>query len=257
MRDFAPESAPPTQPSSLTRREVLRVGVVAAATLALPASVVAAPVFPRTAHHEPSTTGDRPMDTVTTKDGVRIFFKDWGPRDAQPIIFHHGWPLPPMTGTRRCCSSCPRLSRRSASIGAATDVRARSRRHDMDHYAADAAAVVEHLDLRNAVHVGHSTGGGEVARYVAKSWQPRGASPRRCCVGAVPPIMVQDRRTIPGDAHRGVRWSAGAWPPTGTQFYRDCRPARSTASIARARSRRRRDQELVAAGDDGLRECPL
>ncbi len=129
---------------------------------------------------------------VTTDDGVAIFYKDWGPRDAQPIVFHHGWPLSSddwdaqvmffLNHGYRVVAHDRRGHGRSAPV---------SEGHDMDHYAADAAAVVEHLDLRNAVHIGHSTGGGEVARYVAKYGQPRGRVAKAVLVSAVPPLMLK------------------------------------------------------------------
>ncbi len=132
------------------------------------------------------------MAYVTTADGVEIFYKDWGPRDAQPIVFHHGWPLSSddwdaqmlffLANGYRVVAHDRRGHGRSAQVGTG---------HDMDHYAADAAAVAEHLDLRNAVHIGHSTGGGEVARYVAKHGQPQGRVAKAVLVSAVPPLMVQ------------------------------------------------------------------
>ena len=132
------------------------------------------------------------MSMVTTKDGVDIFFKDWGPRDAQPIMFHHGWPLSSddwdaqmlffLSKGYRVVAHDRRGHGRSAQV---------SEGHDMDHYAADAFAVVEHLDLRNAVHVGHSTGGGEVARYVAKHGQPAGRVAKAVLVSAVTPLMLK------------------------------------------------------------------
>ena len=132
------------------------------------------------------------MGFVTTEDGAEIFFKDWGPRDAQPIMFHHGWPLSSddwdaqmlffLSKGFRVVASDRRGHGRSSQIGTG---------HDMDHYASDASAVVEHLDLRNAVHIGHSTGGGQVARYVAKYGQPQGRVAKAVLVSAVPPLMVQ------------------------------------------------------------------
>ena len=123
------------------------------------------------------------MSTISTKDGPQIYFKDWGPRKAQPIVFHHGWPL----------SSDDWDAQMMYFVGHGFRVIAHDRRghgrssqvsdgHDMDHYAADVAAVVEHLDLRNAVHIGHSTGGGEATRYVAcarrmPTWSIRTFSP--------------------------------------------------------------------------------
>ncbi|WP_342185765.1 alpha/beta hydrolase [Pseudoxanthobacter soli] len=132
------------------------------------------------------------MATVTTSDGVEIFYKDWGPKDAQPIVFHHGWPLSSddwdtqmlffVLNGYRVVAHDRRGHGRSAQV---------SDGHDMDHYAADAFAVVEALDLKNAVHIGHSTGGGEVARYVAKFGQPSGRVAKAVLVSAVPPLMLK------------------------------------------------------------------
>ena len=132
------------------------------------------------------------MGYVTTKDGVEIFYKDWGPKNAQPLVFHHGWPLSAddwdtqmlyfVDQGYRVIAHDRRGHGRSAQV---------SDHHDMDHYAADAAAVVEHLDLRNAVHIGHSTGGGEATRYVAQHGQRQGRVAKLVLIGAVPPIMVK------------------------------------------------------------------
>ncbi|MCX7321268.1 MAG: alpha/beta hydrolase [Hyphomicrobiales bacterium] len=132
------------------------------------------------------------MPFVTTKDGVEIFFKDWGPKDAQPIVFHHGWPLSSddwdvqmlffVQHGYRVVAHDRRGHGRSAQV---------SEGHDMDHYAADAFAVVEHLDLKSAVHIGHSTGGGEAARYVAKHGEPAGRVAKAVLVSAVPPLMLK------------------------------------------------------------------
>jgi non-heme chloroperoxidase len=129
---------------------------------------------------------------IKTKDGVDIFYKDWGPKDAQPIVFHHGWPL----------SSDDWDAQMLFFLGHGYRVVAHDRRghgrssqvsegNDMDHYAADASAVAESLDLKNAVHIGHSTGGGEVARYVARHGQPQGRVAKAVLVAAVPPIMLK------------------------------------------------------------------
>jgi non-heme chloroperoxidase len=129
---------------------------------------------------------------IKTEDGVDIFYKDWGPRDAQPIVFHHGWPL----------SSDDWDTQMLFFLAEGYRVVAHDRRghgrssqaetgNDMDHYAADASAVAEHLDLTNAVHIGHSTGGGEVARYVAQFGQPQGRVAKAVLVSAVPPLMLK------------------------------------------------------------------
>jgi non-heme chloroperoxidase len=132
------------------------------------------------------------MSTITTPDGTEIFYKDWGPRDAQPIVFHHGWPLSSddwdaqmlffVRHGYRVVAHDRRGHGRSAQVAEG---------QDMDHYAADASAVMVHLDLRNAVHIGHSTGGGEVARYVARHGEPQGRVAKAVLVSAVPPLMVK------------------------------------------------------------------
>ncbi|MBD3574545.1 alpha/beta hydrolase [Brevundimonas diminuta] len=132
------------------------------------------------------------MPYVTTSDGVDIFYKDWGPKDAQPIHFHHGWPLSAddwdnqmlffLQQGYRVVAHDRRGHGRSEQVGDG---------HDMDHYAADASAVAEHLDLKNAIHIGHSTGGGQVARYVARFGQPQGRVAKAVLVSAVPPLMVK------------------------------------------------------------------
>ena len=132
------------------------------------------------------------MAFVTTDDGVEIYYKDWGPQDAQPIMFHHGWPLSAddwdaqmlffLSKGYRVIASDRRGHGRSSQV---------STGHDMDHYASDANAVVEHLDLRHAIHIGHSTGGGQVARYVARFGEPQGRVAKAVLVSSVPPLMVQ------------------------------------------------------------------
>lgn len=132
------------------------------------------------------------MSFVTTKDDVQIYFKDWGPKEAQPLFFHHGWPLSAddwdaqmlffLGKGYRVVASDRRGHGRSSQV---------SEGHDMDHYAADASAVAEHLDLKNAVHIGHSTGGGQVARYVAQHGQPQGRVAKAVLISSVPPLMVK------------------------------------------------------------------
>ncbi|KUN27649.1 chloroperoxidase [Streptomyces corchorusii] len=130
------------------------------------------------------------MSTVTTPDGTVIFYKDWGPRDAQPIVFHHGWPLSSDDWDAQLLFF---LSKGYRVI--AHDRRGHGRSsqpstgHDMDTYVADVNVLTDHLDLQGAVHVGHSTGGGEVARYVAQA-KP-GRVSKAVLVAAVPPVMVK------------------------------------------------------------------
>ena len=162
------------------------------------------------------------MAFVTTKDGVNIYYKDWGPKEAQPIVFHHGWPLSAddwdnqmlffLAEGYRVIAIDRRGHGRSDQV---------SEGHDMDHYAADASAVVESLDLHNAVHVGHSTGGGQVARYVAKYGQPQGRVAKAVLVSAVPPLMVKTDANpggTPIEVFDGFRKALAA---NRAQFYLD------------------------------------
>jgi len=132
------------------------------------------------------------MPIMTTEDGTEIFYKDWGPQDAQPIVFHHGWPLSAddwdnqmlffLANGYRVVAHDRRGHGRSTQVDTG---------NDMDHYAADASAVAEHLDLRNAVHIGHSTGGGEVARYVARYGIPQNRVAKAVLISSVPPLMLK------------------------------------------------------------------
>lgn len=162
------------------------------------------------------------MAFVTTKDGVNIYYKDWGPKEAQPIVFHHGWPLSAddwdnqmlffLAEGYRVIAIDRRGHGRSDQV---------SEGHDMDHYAADASAVVESLDLHNAVHVGHSTGGGQVARYVAKYGQPQGRVAKAVLVSSVPPLMVKTENNpggTPVEVFDGFRKALAA---NRAQFYLD------------------------------------
>jgi non-heme chloroperoxidase len=130
------------------------------------------------------------MPTITTKDDTEIFYKDWGPRDAQPIIFHHGWPLSADDWDTQMIFFLNHGFRVVAhdrrGHGRSTQS---SDGHDMDHYADDAAAVFQHLDLSNTIHVGHSTGGGEVVRYLARHGQDR--TQKAVLMSSVPPLMVK------------------------------------------------------------------
>ncbi|TAA40219.1 alpha/beta fold hydrolase [Pseudoxanthomonas winnipegensis] len=160
------------------------------------------------------------MPTVTTKDGVELFYKDWGPRDGQVIFFHHGWPL----------SSDDWDAQMMFFVGKGFRVVAHDRRghgrsaqvgdgHDMDHYADDVAAVVEHLGIGKAVHVGHSTGGGEVVRYIARHGEDKVS--HAVLVSAVPPLMVKTAGN-PGGTPKAVFDDFQKQVATNrAQFYRD------------------------------------
>ncbi|MFE2054190.1 alpha/beta fold hydrolase [Streptomyces sp. NPDC059446] len=158
------------------------------------------------------------MGTVTTSDGTSIFYKDWGPRDAQPIVFHHGWPLSAddwdnqmlffLSHGYRVVAHDRRGHGRSSQSATG---------HEMDTYAADVAAVTDALDLRDAVHIGHSTGGGEVARYVARAEPGRVA--KAVLVSSVPPVMVRSASNpggTPIEVFDGFRASLAA---NRAQFY--------------------------------------
>ncbi len=159
---------------------------------------------------------------VRTADGTEIFYKDWGPKSAQPIVFHHGWPLCSddwdaqmlffLRNGYRVVAHDRRGHGRSSQVDSG---------NDMDHYAADASAVAEHLDLRNSVHIGHSTGGGEVARYVAKFGQPQRRVAKAVLVSSVPPLMLKTAGNpggTPMEVFDGFRTALAA---NRAQFYLD------------------------------------
>jgi len=159
---------------------------------------------------------------ITTSDGTQIYFKDWGSKDAQPIVFHHGWPL----------SSDDWDAQMLFFLGEGYRVIAHDRRghgrssqtdtgNEMDTYAADVAELAAHLDLKEAIHVGHSTGGGEVTRYVAKFGQPQGRVAKAVLIGAVPPVMVQSDSNpggLPLSVFDGFRTAQAA---NRAQFFLD------------------------------------
>ena len=160
------------------------------------------------------------MSTITTQDGTSIFYKDWGRRDAQPIVFHHGWPL----------SADDWDNQMLFFLGKGYRVIAHDRRghgrstqtsggHDMDTYAADAVALTDKLDLKDAIHIGHSTGGGEATHYVARAKPGRVA--KLVLVGAVPPVMVKSEKNPGGlsiEVFDGLRATLAA---NRAQFYID------------------------------------
>ena len=171
---------------ALTRRNLLAVTGASGVALALPASALAAILSPPTDTH-----GATVMTTIKTRDGTEIFYKDWGPKDAQPIVFHHGWPLTGDDWDNQMLFFLGQgfrviaHDRRGHGRSAQTDTG-----NDMDHYAADVADLVSALDLRSAIHVGHSTGGGEVARYVARHGGG-GRVAKAVLIGAITPVMVK------------------------------------------------------------------
>jgi len=182
----------------ITRRAFGMGAAAVAAVAALPVS------FPASASPQP---GDRMMGTFKVADGTELFYKDWGPRDAQVIWFHHGWPL----------SADDWDSQMIFFLHQGYRVIAHDRRghgrstqtytgNEMDTYAADVAALVEHIDVKGAIHVGHSTGGGEVAHYVARA-KP-GRVSKMVLIGAVPPVMLKSEKNpggLPVEVFDGIR----------------------------------------------------
>jgi non-heme chloroperoxidase len=203
-------------PADISRQNVLATTLVGAASSAVS--------FPTDASAKATKTsvaqGANQTSTVTASDGAEIFYKDWGPKSAQPIVFHHGWPL----------SSDDWDVQMLYFVGKGYRVIAHDRRghgrstqvsdgHDMDHYAADAAAVVDHLDLHDAIHIGHSTGGGEATRYVAR--HGKGRVTKLVLIGAVPPLMLKTAANpdgLPIEVFDGLRAQLAA---NRSQFYTD------------------------------------
>jgi len=164
--------------------------------------------------------GDNIMNFIKTTDGVQIFFKDWGPRDAQPLVFHQGWPLTADEWDNQLLfflSKGYRViahDRRGHGHSTQTDTG-----NDMDTYAADVAALVAALDLKGAVHIGHSTGGGEAARYAARA-KP-GTISKLVLIAAVPPVMVKKPGTTGGLSIEVFDGFRTALAQDRSQFYID------------------------------------
>jgi non-heme chloroperoxidase len=196
-----------------SRREVL--GGIGAAGLA---TVLSATAGGRGGAH--AMDGDRNMASIKTSDGTEIFYKDWGPRTAQPIVFHHGWPLSADDWDSQMMfflSHGYRViahDRRGHGRSTQTD-----RGNDMDTYAADVAALADALELQSAVHIGHSAGGGEVARCVAQAKPGRVA--KMVLISAVTPYLLRTRTHasgVPIEVFDGFR---AALVANRAQFYRD------------------------------------
>ncbi|SFK15801.1 non-heme chloroperoxidase [Caulobacter sp. UNC279MFTsu5.1] len=204
-----------------SRRGVVTSGLSLALVAALP-SLAPTPSSAATPKASPKSPGDTKMSSgfVTTKDGTQIFYKDWGPKTAQPIVFHHGWPL----------SADDWDAQMMFFLGEGFRVIAHDRRghgrstqtdtgNEMDTYAADVIALTDHLDLKNAVHVGHSTGGGEAIHYAARAKPGRVA--KVVLIGAVPPIMVKSDKNpggLPIEVFDGFRAAQNA---NRAQFFHD------------------------------------
>ncbi len=159
-------------------------------------------------------------DTITTRDGVTIYFKDWGPRDAPIIFFHHGWPLSADDWDNQILFFLHHgfrvIAHDRRGHGRSTQT---STGNDMDTYTADLIALTDALDLKNAIHVGHSTGGGEVARYAARAKPGRVA--KIVLISSVPPIMLKSAKNpggLPIEVFDGFRTALAA---NRAQFYVD------------------------------------
>lgn len=160
------------------------------------------------------------MSAITTSDGTEIFYKDWGSKDATPIVFHHGWPLSADDWDNQMLFFLHRgyrviaHDRRGHGRSSQTDTG-----NEMDTYAADVVALVAALDLKGAIHIGHSTGGGEVVRYAVRA--ERGRIAKAVIIGAVPPVMVQkdsNPEGLPIAVFDGFR---DALLANRAQFFRD------------------------------------
>lgn len=160
------------------------------------------------------------MATITTQDGTEIFYKDWGAKDAQPVVFHHGWPLSADDWDNQMLFFLAEgyrviaHDRRGHGRSSQTDTG-----NEMDTYAADVAELVKALDLKNAIHVGHSTGGGEVAHYVARAEPGRVA--KAVLMGAVPPVMVKSDHNPDGVPLELFDSFRAALVANRAEFYRE------------------------------------
>jgi non-heme chloroperoxidase len=164
------------------------------------------------------TDGETDMSFITTADGTQIYYKDWG--SGQPIVFSHGWPLSADDWDKQMLFFLLRgyrvIAHDRRGHGRSSQV---SNGHDMDHYADDLAALTAHLDLKNAIHVGHSTGGGEVAHYIARSGESRVAA--AVLISAVPPLMVKTPANpggLPKEVFDGLQEQVAT---NRAQFYLD------------------------------------
>jgi non-heme chloroperoxidase len=208
----------PAQDHASTTRRTVLIGAALAGFGGLTANAMAVEEPSAKSKSPKISQGNIAMSSIKTKDGTEIFYKDWG--KGQPIVFSHGWPL----------SADDWDTQMLFFLGHGYRVIAHDRRghgrssqtsdgHDMDHYADDLAALTTHLELKNAVHVGHSTGGGEVARYLGRHGESRVA--KAVLISAVPPLMVKTEANpggLPKDVFDGLQAQLAT---NRSQFYRD------------------------------------
>jgi non-heme chloroperoxidase len=214
-----------------SRREVL-IGGAALAT----AGLSIGPLSMGRASASTDTEERTSMSMITTKDGTEIFYKDWG--SGQPIVFHHGWPLSADDWDNQMLFFLDKgyrvIAHDRRGHGRSTQT---ENGNDMDTYAADVAELVAALDLRDAVHVGHSTGGGEATHYVAR--HGKGRVSKLVLIGAVPPVMVKSNKNpggLPIEVFDDLRTALAA---NRSQFYLDIASGPSTVTTGRARSLRK------------------
>ena len=206
-------------PTDQSRRAMILGSAASVALMTVLPAALALEPKPASIPNSPTPIeGEETMDMITTKDGVRIYYKDWG--TGQPIVFSHGWPLSAddwdaqllffLNHGYRVIAHDRRGHGRSSQTADG---------HDMDHYADDLAALTAHLDLRDAIHVGHSTGGGEVTRYLARHGQSRVA--KAALISAVPPLMLKTAANpngLPKEVFDGFQAQLAA---NRSQFYLD------------------------------------
>ena len=210
-----------TTTSTASRRSVIIAGAVITAAAALPAAdALAQTATPKPSQSPQVDKGKKTMSYVTMKDGTEIFYKDWGPKTAQTVVFHHGWPLSSDDWDAQMIFFLEKGYRVVAH-----DRRGHGRStqtytgNEMDTYAADMIEVARALNLKNAIHVGHSTGGGEVTRYVAHAEKGRVA--KAVLINAVPPVMVKSEKNpggLPLEVFDGLR---AALVANRSQFFID------------------------------------
>ena len=205
-----------------TRRGIFAGAACVAATAMLPTATFAQAVTSPLAQTSIRSSKVVGSGYIETEPGVEIFYKDWGPKDAQPIMFHHGWPLSADQWDNQMLFFLAHgyrvvaTDRRGDGRSTQTDTG-----NDMDHYASDASAVVENLDLRNVIQIGHSTGGGVVARYVARFGKPQRRVAKVVLVSSVPPLMLKTENNPDGTPIAVFNGYREALEKDRAQFYLD------------------------------------